>query len=107
MENVTNREPLGVTRVVNLITGEKLAGSVKVVEGINGQELLITKPFIIKDGGAFPYMVEDLGSAPAAVQVHPMNVIWSVPMGEFKELHKMYLEKTTGIVTEVKKEIII
>lgn len=94
-------------RVFKLINNEVILGEVYSVttEG-GGVEIMIKQPFTAKNGNIMPYMVDVLTSAPGGVQIHPMNVIWSVPLDEFPEANKVYIEATSGIITESEKKII-
>lgn len=94
----------GHSRVVNLVTGEKIVAEVIAV---NDQEVLLKTPFIIKDGMAIPYLSDEVGESPGAIQVHMMQIVWATPLSDFPTLHALYLEKTTGIQIDMKKSIII
>lgn len=48
-----------------------------------------------------PYMLDVLMESPRAVQIHPMNVLWSVPLDEFEHANKAYIQATTGIITGI------
>lgn len=95
-------------RMFKLITNELIFGDVEVITNNSGQgEFLIRSPYTAISGDIMPYCHLDLGSSPAAIQIHPMNVIWQVPLDEFEELNSLYLQATTGIVTDAKTKIII
>ena len=52
----------------------------------------------------------ELAGSPAAVQIHPMNIVWNVLLSEFAEAEKAYNEATTpksGIITDIRKPILI
>lgn len=87
-----------------LISGENVFGEVEA--GLEGQ-ILIKKPYTAIQGNVMPYMIMDLGTAPGAIQIHPMNIIWSVPLDEFPQAEKIYKEAMGGIVTETPKESLI
>ena len=93
-------------RLFKLVNDEVIFGEVEVLPTENGSEILIKKPFTAKNGNMMPYMVDVMTSAPSAIQIHPMNVLWSVPLDEFKEAEKLYIEATTGLVTETESQII-
>ena len=86
-------------RLFKLINGEVIFGDVDmiIVEGGHA-EALIRKPYTAKNGNIMPYMLDALASAPAAVQIHPMNILWTVPLDEFPEAHKAYIKATSGII---------
>lgn len=96
-------------RFFKLINNEVIFGETEtVVTREDGPtELLIKTPYTAKNGNIMPYMVDIMMSAPAAVQIHPMNVLWSVPLDEFDEVYRVYVEATTGIITDPKQKIII
>lgn len=94
-------------RVFKLITGEVIFGSVETVPTEQGAQILVKKPFEAKGGNMMPYMTDVMGSSPAAVQIHPMNIIWTVPLDEFEEAYRVYQEATSGIVTEKKQQIVV
>jgi len=96
-----------VKKVIKLITGEIIFGNMEGVESANGQEILIKQPYQAKEGNIMPYGILDLGNGPGAVQIHPMNVIWSSPLEDFPEIEKAYLKATTGIEIQEKSKIII
>lgn len=95
-------------RLFKLINNEIVFGSAEVMENPESKgEILIKQPFQAKTGDIMPYCVQDLGSAPGAIQIHSMNVLWSVPLSEFPIVETAYLKAVTGIVTENKPKIII
>lgn len=85
-------------RVFKLITGEILIGEVELVETERGTEIIIKKPFTVKNGNLTPYMLAELLKAPGAIQIHPMNVIWNVDISEFPDVRTAYIKATTGII---------
>jgi hypothetical protein len=89
-------------RVLKLINGETLMGEVEVVKNSNpaiGDEILIKKPFCaIPNVGMMPYMSDTLTNAPAAVQIHPMNVLWSVEMSEFPDALDNYNDACSEVL---------
>ena len=86
-------------RFFKLIDGTNIFGETLSVTLDNGAvEILIKQPYTAIEGNVSPYMMVDVGSAPGAVQIHPMNVLWSVPLDEFKELNEFYRDKTSPIV---------
>lgn len=95
-------------RLFKLIEGTAILGEIEVVKNEAGmEEILIKHPFEVKNQRAFPYMADVIGESPGAVQIHPMNVLWSVPLDEFPELEKVYTETTSGIITQPKSKIIV
>ncbi len=93
-------------RFFKLINGEIIFGDIEALE-TNGQtEILITRPYTIVGSSAVPYMYNVLGISPRAIPIHPMNILWNVPLDEFEEINKAYIQATTGIVTDVKSPII-
>jgi len=94
-------------RVFKLITNEVIFGEVEVVPTENGTEILVKKPYTASNGNIMPYMITEMGSSPAAVQIHPMNILWTVPLDEFPEANEIYTEVTSGIITEEPKELVL
>jgi hypothetical protein len=96
-------------KVFKLINDEVIFGEcfTMVSEETGIGEILIKSPFTAKGGRMIPYMVDVMGSAPAAVQIHPMNIVWQVPLDEFPEALKGYIEATSGIITETKSSILV
>lgn len=94
-------------RLFKLITGELVFGTIEVVPQEQGQEILIRKPYQALDGNIFPYAIKDLAVAPGAIQIHPMNVVWSGPLEDFDQIHTAYLKATANIEVEKKPEIIL
>ena len=95
-------------RIFKLINNEVIFGDIEVVKTKDGQsEILIKNPWIAKGGNMMPYMMDVMSEPIGAVQIHPMNIIWSAPLEEFKQANDLYIEKTTGIITDSKQKIII
>ncbi len=98
-------------RVFKLITGELVFGDCETVQNNAGvTEILIKHPYTSYQGGIVQYCMPELAGSPAAIQIHPMNIIWQTFLSEFPEAEKAYTEATTpksGIITELKKSIII
>lgn len=95
-------------RLFKLINDEIIFGDVEVVTNNGGVgEFLIKTPYTAINGKVLEYCVKDMTQAPSAVQIHPMNVIWQTPLDEFSEVYKVYMEQTTGIITDTKSKIII
>ena len=103
-------QPIG-TRVFKLITGELVFGKCETVITNNGNtEILIKNPYTSYQGGIVAYCMPELAGTPAAIQIHPMNIVWQTFLNEFAEADKAYTEATTpksGIITDLKKPIII
>lgn len=96
-----------IRRFFKLINNECIFGEIEPINTKNGQtEILIKHPYTVKGGTAIPYMFDVMGIAPGAIQIHPINILWSIPLDEFEEVNKAYIQSTTGIVTDVKSEII-
>jgi hypothetical protein len=83
-------------RVLKLINNETLFGEVTGVEG--SPEVLIENPWKALGGEVMPYMQGDLMSPLKAVQIHPLNILWSAPMDDFPELQQLYVKETSGII---------
>ena len=96
----------GGKRVFKLINNELIIGDVETVPLENHVEILIKQPYTAKDGNLMPYMITELTSAPAAIQIHPMNIIWTVPLDEFPEAEKVYRKATTGLDIDTAPRII-
>ena len=95
-------------RFFKLITNEVVFGDCETVLTESGvTEILIKKPYTAKNGNIMPYMVDVMTSAPAAIQLHPMNIIWTVPLDEFAEANKVYVQATTGIILDAQPNIIV
>lgn len=98
-------------RVFKLITGELVFGECEAVTTKNGQtEILIKTPYTPLNGGIAAYCMTELAGSPAAIQIHPMNIVWQTMLSEFEEADKAYTEATTpksGIITDLKKPILI
>lgn len=95
-------------RLFKMINDEIIFGDVEVVTNNGGVgEFLIRNPYTAINGNIMQYCVKDLTQAPAAIQIHPMNVIWQTPLDEFSEAYRVYMEQTTGIVTDSKSKIVI
>ena len=103
-------QPIG-TRVFKLITGELVFGRCETVITNNGvAEILIKYPYTAYQGGIVQYCMPELAGTPAAIQIHPMNIIWQTFLNEFPESDKAYTEATTpksNIITDLKRPIII
>lgn len=98
-------------RVFKLITGEILIGDCETAMNKAGVvEILIKNPYTSYNGGIVQYCMPELAGSPAAVQIHPMNIVWNVLLSEFAEAEKAYNEATTpksGIITDIRKPILI
>lgn len=96
-------------RFFKLINNEVIFGDTETVVSHEGgpTELLIKTPYTAKAGNIMPYMMDVMTQAPAAVQIHPMNILWSVPLDEFDEAHRAYIQATTGIITDPKQRVIV
>ena len=98
-------------RVFKLITGELLIGDCETVMNKAGAvEILVKNPYTSYNGGLVQYLMPELAGSPAAVQIHPMNIIFNVLLSEFTEAEKAYNEATTpksNIITDIKKPILI
>lgn len=94
-------------RLFKLINNEVIFGECETIENDGGAvEILIKTPYTAQSGNIMPYMVDVMTQAPSAVQIHPMNILWQVPLDEFAEAHKVYTEATSGIVTDTQQRII-
>lgn len=86
-------------RFFKLINNEVVFGSCETVLTESGvTEIMIKKPFTAKNGNMMPYMVDVMTTAPAAIQIHPMNILWTVPLDEFRDANEAYITTTTGII---------
>lgn len=98
MEKNIDKE-LNSKRVFKLITNEVLFGEYEIIqEGERTGEIRIIRPYVYRGSKILPYMLDNLPSAPAAIQIHPMNVIWSVELDEFPDLNSAYTQATTDII---------
>jgi len=91
-------------KVIKLLSGEIVFGE---VEAAKDGEILIMNPWTADKGNLSPYMMIEMGEAVKAIQVHSMNIMWAAPLEDFVEANKVYVEKTTGIVTEQTPKIIM
>lgn len=89
-----------------MINNEIVFGEVQSIQTENGSEIQIIKPFTVKRDAMIPYMSDITGNAPAAIQIHPMNVLWAVPLDEFPQLQNNY-EKATSPIEVPDKKIIL
>lgn len=96
-----------IKKVIKLINGEIVFGSVEAVDSGNGTEILIKQPYQAQSGNIFPYGIKDLGNGPGAIQIHPMNVLWINPLEDFPEIENAYLKATTNIAVNETPKIII
>lgn len=80
---------------LRLINKETVIGSASVTET---GEIFIEKPYTTVNNKLMPYMMDELGSSPGAVQIHPMNILWQVSLDEFPEIEKSYITVTSGII---------
>jgi hypothetical protein len=85
-------------RFFKLINGEMVYGDTETVPTQNGTEIIIKKPYMVKGGNVMPYCMDVLPSAPGAIQIHPMNILWTVPLDEFPDVEEAYIKATSGIV---------
>jgi hypothetical protein len=61
---------------------------------------------MVQNGNVMPYCMDVLPTAPGAIQIHPMNILWTVPLDEFPDVEKAYIKATTGLEVEEKSRII-
>lgn len=94
-----------IYKVFKLINNELIFGEVLGVTTENGTEIQIKQPFTIKRNEGIPYMSDVMGSAPAAIQIHPMNILWCNPLEDFPEVFEAYKKQTSPIDYEVPKII--
>ena len=103
-------QPIG-TRVFKLITGELVFGKCETaINNAGVAEILIKHPYTAYQGGIVQYCMPELAGSPAAIQIHPMNIVWQTFLNEFAEADKAYTEATTpksNIITDLKRPIII
>lgn len=95
-------------RVFKLITNEIIFGETQTIKETDGSlQFLVKEPYTAENGGILPYMARTMGNGPGAVQLHPMNVIWTVPLDEFKTVEQAYNKATSNIITPEKPNIIV
>ena len=103
-------QPIG-TRVFKLITGELVFGKCEtVINNAGVAEILIKHPYTAYQGGIVQYCMPELAGSPAAIQIHPMNIVWQTFLNEFAEADKAYTEATTpksNIITSVTPPLVI
>ena len=103
-----NNSEKTIRRFFKLITGELIFGEIEpVVNDLGQPEILIIRPYTVSGGRAIPYMYDILGVSPRAVPIHPINVLWNVPLDEFEDINNAYITATTGIETDVTPKIIV
>jgi len=90
-------------RFFKLINNEVIFGEIEVIDGHNGSEILIKTPYTAKSGKIMPYMLDVMMQSPKAIQIHPMNILWSVPLDEFEDANKLYIQATTDIITDINR----
>jgi hypothetical protein len=83
-------------RVLKLINNETLFGEVSAVDG--SPDVFIENPWKALGGEVMPYMQGDLMRPLKAVQIHPLNILWSAPMDDFPELQQLFVKETSGII---------
>lgn len=83
---------------LHLLEGTVIFGDCVGITTENGVEIQVKQPFTIKNQKVMPYMTDIVGSAPGAINIHPINVLWSVPLDEFPALEELYTKETSGIV---------
>jgi hypothetical protein len=83
-------------KVLKLINNETLFGECTWVK--DSPDLFIENPWKALGGEVMPYMEGDLMIPLKAVQIHPMNILWSAPMDDFPELQQLWVSKTSGII---------
>ncbi len=95
-------------RFFKLINDEVVFGDCETIQHGEGPvEILIKKPYTAKNGNIMPYMIDVMVASPAAIQIHPMNIIWQVPLDEFEDANNAYLQATTGIILNPKEKILV
>jgi len=95
-------------RFFKLINNEVVFGECETILTESGvTEILIKKPFTAKNGNIMPYMVDVMTTAPGAIQIHPMNILWTVPLDEFKDAYTVYIQATTGIILDNPDRIVV
>lgn len=87
---------MNTKRFFHLITGEDVFGEMEVIT--NSPEILIVEPYTVKNGNMLPYMYDKIGQSPKAIQIHPMQIVWSCPLDEFPEIHQHYSKILAKIV---------
>lgn len=86
-------------RFFKLINNEVVFGEASASDPSgDSPEILIEAPYTSRGGSVIPYMSEVMGNSPKAIQIHPMNVLWSVPLDEFPRVEKIYYEATSGLI---------
>jgi len=93
-------------RVIKLVNGETIFGECETVYTENAAEVLIKTPFCAKPAGIMPYMADIMASAPGAIQIHPMNILWTVPLDEFPQVLEKY-KAATSVLVQPKSGIIL
>lgn len=103
-------QPIG-TRVFKLIDGSLVFGKCEtVINNAGVAEILIKHPYTAYQGGIVQYCMPELAGSPAAIQIHPMNIVWQTFLNEFAEADKAYTEATTpksNIITSVTPPLVI
>ena len=83
-------------KCLKLITGEVVFGEVEAAE--NGQDILVINPYTAENGNVMKYMFNTMTESPKAIQVNPVNIVWSCPLDEFEQANKVYLEQTSSLI---------
>jgi len=85
-------------KVLKLLNNETIMGDAEGVYTDDITQILVKMPYIAKNGNIMPYMMDEMMSAPAAVQIHPMNVLWSADLEDFPIAFKAYNDATSKIL---------
>jgi len=85
-------------KALKLIDGELIFGEVEAIHNEQTTEILVKTPFCAKSAGIMPYCMDLMTSAPAAIQVNPMNIIWSADLEDFPKACEIYKEATSKII---------
>jgi hypothetical protein len=85
-----------VQRFIKLINNDIIFGEMSG----NEQMIFIEKPFTVIKGQVMPYMMEHTNAELKALEVHQMNILWSVPLDEFPAICDVYNKALDGITSD-------
>lgn len=95
-----------MNRLFKLINSDIVFGNANCYDSKTG-EILIEKPYTANGSGILPYTSDVLGTGPDAIIIHPMNVLWSVPLDEYEHINSTYNQVITGIITDTSPALVV
>ena len=87
------------THFFKLINGDVVFGEIEASNSEDGgQTILVKRPYTAVNGAVMPYMMQTMTEPPKAINILPMNVLWSCPLDEFPTASSIYQEETSSII---------